>query len=479
MATVRVHRLIVPLEFPAGLAPGAGKDAGNRLVVARDGQGRPVLRGSALAGALRHAWSRAAPRQADATERWFGHAAKGEQGVDRPSPLRVADTPLDAGRAQAEPRHHNALDRHTGAVRPEGLFTLEALPPGTTARAVLDLDVDGEQDDAQALAFLREVAGLFESGLALGGHSARGVGRARVRAPLRLHTFDLTTLDGLAAWLDESWRSRDPRPAPQAGTTQEPGTSAFTAIAPQQVLQVDFTLAVPRGQDVCIGEGQANDHDIEPQRVVCADGVTRWRLPGSSLRGVLRAWVTRLAARQGQQVADSARAFQDRGHPATGDELGWGFHDKTQRRAVQAALLAAPDSLPAQVPCPVMRLFGSLYAAGRVYISDALSSDALDDRAAQSRRHVAVDRITGGASEGFLFDHQALLRAEFAVRLSVHAPTSDEARWLAQSLRAIDYGLIRLGSSKSAGRLALQGPVRAAGPHSDAFDGLGSSEVPR
>ena len=114
MPTVRVHRLVVPLEFPAGLAPGAGKDAGNRLVVARDGFDRPVLRGSALAGALRHAWTNAAPREAGAVERWFGHAAKGDDGVDRPSPLRVADVPLGARRREADLLLGAAEDDHLG-----------------------------------------------------------------------------------------------------------------------------------------------------------------------------------------------------------------------------------------------------------------------------------------------------------------------------------------------------------------------------
>ena len=58
-----ILRLSVPVEFPAGAAPGAGRD-GNASYIARDGRGAPVLRGSALAGALRRAWCRAAGRTA-------------------------------------------------------------------------------------------------------------------------------------------------------------------------------------------------------------------------------------------------------------------------------------------------------------------------------------------------------------------------------------------------------------------------------
>lgn len=478
MATTCVHRLALSLVFPAGVAPGAGKEAGNRLALARNGRGEAVLRGSAVAGALRHAWQATSRRRSEAdVQRWFGHAAEGETGVDRPSPLRVCDMRLETGHARELLRHHNATDRHTGAVRPEGLFTLEALPPGTTGHALLDLHLDATEDDEAALTFLRELVGLLAAGVVLGGHAARGLGHVRLVGPARHRRFDLGTLDGLAAWLDESWRQRD-----LGGEQDAVDGMPFEGTPPEQVLVVDFTLAVPRGQDLCIGEGTGCDHEIEPQRVHCADGTLRWRLPGSSLRGVMRTWVTRLAARDGRSVADSAQRYLDRGRPATGDELGWGFDDERTRLKKLDALAQTPESLDTLVPCPLMRLFGSLYSASRIHVADALSRAARDVRSGrdvQTRRHVAVDRITGGASEGFLFDHQALLEGVFDVRLTVQAPSADEARWLAQTLRAIDYGLIRLGSSKSAGRLALAGPVRATGPQHQAFTALASEEALR
>jgi CRISPR/Cas system CSM-associated protein Csm3 (group 7 of RAMP superfamily) len=326
-------------------------------------------------------------------------------------------------------------------------------------------------DEAQALAFLRQLVGLLEHGLVLGGQGARGLGRVRLHAPARHRAFDLTDLDGLTAWLDESWLTRGATPVTLADD------ATFDGTAPEALLRVRFGLAVPRGQDVCLGDGQALDHDIEPQQVTCADGQSRWRLPGSALRGVMRAWVARLAAREGRALADSVQRFQERAGPATGAEIGWGGDDDETRKAKQDKLARDPAKFEHEITCPVLRLFGSLYAAGRIHVSDALSEEPVADAAGQSRCHVAVDRITGGASEGFLFDHQALTRARFQVDLSVRAPQADEARWLASTLRAIDFGLIRLGSSKSAGRLALSGAVVAEGPESAAFSSLTRSEV--
>ena len=110
------HRLAITLAFPVGLSAGAGQ-AGNRLIIARDGRGRPVLRGTALTGALRHAWTeRYGAEQADS---WFGSACD-ETGRElrHESPLRVPDIVLDAGKSHDVERTHNLMNRHTGAVLP-------------------------------------------------------------------------------------------------------------------------------------------------------------------------------------------------------------------------------------------------------------------------------------------------------------------------------------------------------------------------
>src|SRR5690606_17998665 len=175
-----LHRLVLPLRFPAGLAPGAGKSASNVLELARDGQGRAVLRGSTIAGCLRHAWARrrgldlAALDPDDEIARFFGAAVGSRSDFAGPSPLQVTDVVLDTGRAlDSERRHHNAVVRHDGAVRDGGLFTVETLPAGTRGIALLTLRSDA--DDART--FLEEVVELFAGGLLLGGHGARGIGR--------------------------------------------------------------------------------------------------------------------------------------------------------------------------------------------------------------------------------------------------------------------------------------------------------------
>jgi CRISPR/Cas system CSM-associated protein Csm3 (group 7 of RAMP superfamily) len=386
-------------------------------------------------------------------------------GGDLPSAWVVEDcvlsTPATDRRESTRVRTHNAIDRHTGSVRDGGLFSIETLVPGTTGtlRWTLHADDDGAE------VFLQQLVGLLEAGLAFGGHSARGIGVARLAGKPRIQRYDLSTASGLAAWLDRSYSER-------VGAPVTPLERELLPVAAPNVLRIQFRLGIPRGQDFCIGDGVGLDHAIEPQRTVGADGKEHLILPGSSLRGVLRGWISRLAAREGLPVADSAERHRNLGS-ASGADVGWGFDDPNERTRKARGLAEGELSILEAIDCPVMRLFGSLYSAGRIRVEDAISSDALTASHTQTRMHVAIDRITGGANDGFLFDHSAAISgAHFTVRVTVQDPEEREARWIAESLEALDLGVLRVGCSKSSGHLALEGRVDASGPHAQAFEGI-------
>mgnify|MGYP003588466438 CR=1 FL=1 len=467
-----VHRLLLPLEFPEGISPGEGKQ-GNLMILARDGQERPVLRGTALAGALRHAWARSRDRRLDDPDvkMWFGMALEGEAG-GTPSPLRVSDCVIETGKISGEDpvlRTHNAIDRHTGAALNAGLFTLQSLPPGSHTNACLWLHYDGEPGTAKA--FLSDLVGIIRSGLTLGGHAARGIGRAQLaEQKAQYRAFDCSNLEEHAAMLDENsaWRNGH---ALTGGAPLEPSSEVDG-----QTLRIDLALAISPGEDMLVGDGQGLDYEVEPQRVKCADGHERWRLPGSALRGVFRAWITRLAARAGQPVADSLERRKTNGKAPSGAELAWGFDDAETRERKQDALADNPKCLSENVTCQVMRLFGSSYAKSRIHISDAFAS--VQKAQEQVRAHVAVDRITGGANEGFFFKNAVLTTgAQFQVRIDIREPGKEEALWLAGTLRALHLGILRVGSSKAGGRLHIIEKPRASGPCADIFNNLDMSEV--
>ena len=66
------YRIYGKAVFPEGIAPGEGKGLSNILLAARNGNNQPVLRGTALAGALRSAFDALGEKYG--ADKWFGRA---------------------------------------------------------------------------------------------------------------------------------------------------------------------------------------------------------------------------------------------------------------------------------------------------------------------------------------------------------------------------------------------------------------------
>ena len=471
---LRIHRLVLPLRFPEGLSAGEGRN-GNQAYIAKDGQDRPILRGTALAGALRHEW---AYRFGGNAAVWFGDAA-GANGqevcLDVSSVLRTPDCLLVLGVDLVGVRTHNAINRHTGAVLDGGLFSMEAVPPGTTTQVCLWLH-DERDAPAAGKIFLQQLVRLVTDGLTLGGNAARGIGRVELAGPALYMAYDLGNIDDHATYLDENrtWRGGS---LPTTGSPLDPAAEAAKG-----VLAVEIELGIPLGEDLLVADGQGCDFEMEPQRVTAADGKLYWRIPGSSLRGVFRGWFTRLAARQGIPVADSHQRQQERQHTCTalkGDDLAWGFDSESERQHKQSMIVNADGSVnwgvyDTEIDCPIMQLFGSAFGKGRLHIADALSVDPVAKQGnkcakEEKRAHVAVDRFTGGANEGFFFVNSVLTDTRFRTTITLRDPDKNEVQWLIGTLRALQVGVLRVGSSKAGGRLSLAATPKARGELSDYF----------
>jgi hypothetical protein len=70
--------------------------------------------------------------------------------------------------------------------------------------------------------------------------------------------------------------------------------------------------------------------------------------------------------------------------------------------------------------------------------------------------HVAVDRFSGGANEGALFGNKVLVGGlKFNMQVSIEKPSADEKHWLLQTFKALNLGVISIGSSKASGLLEV------------------------
>ena len=428
----RVTALSATLVFPAGLAPGSGRER-NHALIARDGRGRPVLRGTALAGVLRHA---CADGDDALMSRYFGTVHEGGGSRSR---LLVPDLVLETAAGGVLDRHHIRRNRHSGAAAGQALFSVEACPPGTCAELVLWLESDSEHAEDDDEAFLARLARVLGSGVIVGGSGSRGIGRGELEGGLRRRTFDLTDLEQYAEYLEAhlAWRRDGTQPGGEA-VSSEPGKDR---------LDITLKLTIPRGQDLLIADGRGVEYDLEPQEILAADGCAYWRLPGATLRGLFRDWMLRLAARDGVETLFDSGVDWDVG--VTGHEHGKGGAESKD-----------------QLECPIAMLFGTTHHRGRIHVSDALAP--AKDFPRQVRMHVAVDAITGGARDGALFDDVVIVsppdwQEMFEVKIRIEDPEKREVVWLVQTIKALDMGLLRVGSSKAAGCLCMAGRPVASG----------------
>jgi len=462
----RIIKYFLPLIFPEGICPGEDSN-GNVNLIARDGQGNPVLRGTSIAGVLRTSFAEyvCGDRFGEEVSFWFGEKCDSKNPIGRqPSKLSIPDCIFkdDVGGQLSVPINtHNAVNRHSGAVLDKSLFSIEKLPPGVKVNLIIKLDCEDLNDD-EIKNFSNFIYLTFSNAIYMGGNLARGIGYAKlIKENAGFSDYKLDDYNQLKKFLNDEYQIREQKIELVPDKTFDELKSEENIENKNSILNVEVKLTISRGQDLVIGDTNALDYDVQMQSVTGADGKKYWRLPGSSFRGVFRNWFNRLAAKDGFDVADNIMDYFQKGIP-TADELAWCRIPKEQRKEFQKH--------PENIPCVVSKLFGSLFAKGRIHFRDIIIPEK--NLNVQHRMHVAIDMISGGANEGSLFDNNVLTDKDnniFNLNISLKSPTEQEIKWLIKTLHAIDSGLLRVGSSKAAGRLSIEN-ISAMGPLSELFN---------
>lgn len=444
---MKIHRIDIPLIFSSGLSAGERTD-GNSMIIAKDGQGRPVLRGSAIAGALRQAWRKLilAPDKTENDLSPIFGTPPSERKSLKPSQLKIADCLLDCGASSPDTRTHNAMNRHTGTVLGNAIVTLEAAPPGTKTHLTLWLHDDGKLTGN----VVNSIASIFKTGILFGGRSNRGIGLAELESNASHKCYDLKSIAQHGEYLNDhrKWRQG-------LLTEMAQGNPIDAKILDDKTLRITLNLKIPRGQDLLIGSGK-KDKGVLVQRVFGFNGMEYFPLWGSSLRGIFRSWISRLAAKENKNIAHSLERHKRNPSPRL-DDVARGF-------------LSSADIKNGMKPdCVVCNLFGSLAARRRIHMTDSFME--IESGQIQNRKHVAVDYLSGGAKPRALFGNEVVVAnassIPFQVRILVDNPSKEEANWIASTIQALDVGVVRVGSNKASGRLCLAQSPDATGPNSD------------
>jgi CRISPR-associated RAMP protein (TIGR02581 family) len=203
----------------------------------------------------------------------------------------------------------------------------------------------------------------------------------------------------------------------------------------QRLVRFDLRLTTKTGLHVGAGKNPAL---VGSEMPVLRDAAGRPLIPGSSLRGVIRAAIAALVdtldldSRRPVATLDvAASAFR---------REGW--REFTERWNEQMGV--------------VERLFGRIAQrsgdfsyASRLFISDLVPSDAV---VVELRDGVAIDRETRTAAGGLKFDLEVVpAGTEFDGKVRLHDPEDYELGLVAQALSMLTEGLTRLGGKAARG----------------------------
>lgn len=450
-AIVGEYVLTGVLVADSALAIGSGEEGAHTdMACVRDGQGRWIIPGSALAGLFSAEYEKFKP---------WGCKEFASQ-------LFIEDAVWSSGPKEDEVRDGVGIDRRTGTAAPTALYTREVIPVGTRFNWELRLEVvEGELDRNAAREWLRAMAAKLASGVALGAATSAGLGTVRLDGGHRLQWIGIGNRDELLGHLGVLaglGGSAVVEPL-KLSTTPPPNrlriTCAWKALGP-------LLVSVPVN-------GLA-DRLPRTTRKGARENVHHLVIPGTSIKGVLRSraeWIVRtvagvsVPARFLDQMNDPGVIGQLFGRPP----LGRGRNRTGGRRgAIRVHEVLSARPLP-NWPTIVQKLMTTrpggtgddrltARAKSRKEASDAMSAQG---GLLRINDHVAISRWTGGADEGKLFATVAPLPADgfwerivLDIDLSRFASGRDVDRallLLAVLLRDLTEGWIGIGHGTTRG----------------------------
>ncbi|MEH2199856.1 RAMP superfamily CRISPR-associated protein [Nostoc sp.] len=414
-----IERIIVKgtlvLDTPTCLGSGDA-DGDTDLVLLRDSkEDKALLMGSSIAGALRN-YLREYKNGYSGTEEslLFGGLRSDEEGEQ--SPLIVNDA-LSRENIKAELRDGVKINSVTRTAEPGAKYDLEFLEAGTNFDLYFELLIDAENNKEQ---LVRELAialqGLENGEISLGMKKHRGFGRCKVNN-WQVQQFDLQKYDERIAWLTFEHWSTGLLANYQLYDSIENALGVSVDAGDKRdrlTIQATFTLASP----LLIRSGQASA-DKAPDVVHLKsrrDGELQPVLSGTSLAGVLR--------HRAERIVNTLQK-----NTSIIDEIFGVDFSKDKTKKAKASRLIVHESVIKE------------------------TTDLVQNR-------IAIDRFTGGALHGALFNEQPIFgsdKTEMKLEWELRQPKAHEIGLLLLLIKDLWTGDLPVGGTSSIGRGRLQG----------------------
>jgi CRISPR/Cas system CSM-associated protein Csm3 (group 7 of RAMP superfamily) len=420
-----VRRIIIRgnlvLETPTCLGNGE-RDSLTDLALLRDSiSSHALLPGTSLAGALRNYLQERLAGYGQTQEhslltQLFGGGRGDDNGNQ--STLIIHDS-ISVNAPNIEFRDGVKISSETGTAQDKAKYDLELVSAGTTFPLFFELLVEEGQDLShlkQALA--TSLLGLETGEIAIGMKKRRGFGKCRVQA-WQVQEFNLKNHKDCANWLNYAhW---------ETGLLPEVDQHAHIVTAlgnpkledKRHLFKLSATFEIQGG--LLIRSGQATV-GIAPDVVqLTAQQVNGQRLPvlpGTSWAGVMRHRAERILDTLGVDKSMMNQMFGDvpEGKP---DPKNLATQAKASRLVVHESVITESHSM------------------------------------VQNR--IAIDRFTGGALHGALFDEQPVFGGHVTLNLELRHPQDSEIGLLLLLLKDLWTGDLPVGGTSSIGRGRLKG----------------------
>lgn len=163
-------------------------------------------------------------------------------------------------------------------------------------------------------------------------------------------------------------------------------------------------------------------------------------IPGSSLKGVIRNRYEKIVGLFGGECCD---IFNDKSR----------CNDKIKGKKNKS--YEEQGKYVYQYVCPACKLFGSLNIASRIYIADAYP---VGDCVLGERTGVGINRITGAAQSGSLYDFEVVEEGTFQAEITLKNYELYQMKLLLYVLKDLHEGYVSLGAAttRGNGRMEVQ-----------------------
>jgi CRISPR/Cas system CSM-associated protein Csm3 (group 7 of RAMP superfamily) len=369
------------------------------LMIARDGQNRDYVPGTSLAGPLR-AWL-AHRCEEEVVDDLFGPPMeKGESDKGHASFILVEDGLVELPKGAAiETRDGVGIDRLTGAAADGAKYDRAVLPNGSKIGFALTVDIRKETDRETTEGIIGALLQALAGGeIRFGAAKSRGLGLVKLES-VTVREQNLNTAGGILRAL----RRKD-----------EKVDLPVAKLKPRPRLDITINWR-PRGPLMVKAERDGVGVDMLPL-TSAIEGRLSFVLPGSSIKGALRTQAERIVRTVIPGIESKAKFLNQVAVPMV-DELfgsaaksGDDEDDSTENNGVRGGLSAltvedcyAKPRFTREQWAKIESANAEIEKAGETESELYKTLREAGLKQTQMAMHVAVDRWTGGAADGFLY----------------------------------------------------------------------------